>query len=86
MTTMSSTAESALPPTTSLPPVIIDLGKLSRKKAKQLKKGKGPYLEEVLPAIERVKAGLGSNGGSDSPAIVVLFEKKRPKMKSLFRI
>lgn len=84
---MSSTAESALPSSTSLPPVIIDLGKLSRKKAKQLKKGKGPYVEEVLPAIERVKASLGSsNGGGDSPAIVVLFEKKRPKVKSLFRI
>lgn len=69
------------------PPVIVDLGRISRKKAKKLKKGQGVYLDEVLPAAERVRASLGkSNGDAGLPIVVVLYEKKAKKVKSLFRL
>lgn len=84
---MRTMSEETPPTVPSLPPFIVDLGKISKKKAKQLKKGKGLYLEEVLPAVERVKASLGNaNGNGALPTVVVLYEKKRPKAKGLFRI
>jgi hypothetical protein len=84
---MRTMSEETPPTVQSLPPLIVDLGKISRKKAKQLKKGKGLYLEEVLPAVERIKASLGkTNGDGALPTVVVLYEKKRPKTKGLFRI
>jgi hypothetical protein len=37
--------------------------------------------------VERVKASLGNaNGNGALPTVVVLYEKKRPKAKGLFRI
>ena len=84
---MTPMSEHTQTETATIPPVIVDLGKISRKKAKQLKKGRGPYVDEVLPAIGRVKAGLGKeDGGVTGPTVVVLYEKKRPKAKGLFRL
>ena len=63
-------------------PIIIDLGKLSRKKVKQLKKGKGPYSAEVAPAVAQVKANLGSEAaGKEIVPVVVLYQKKPKKRK-----
>jgi len=66
---------------TSLVPIIIDLGKIGRKKAKELKKGEGPYLDEVEPAIAQIKAELGAKvAGKEILPIVVLYEKKPRKV------
>lgn len=65
-------------------PLIIDMGKVRPKKIKQLKKGKGPYLDEVMPAIDQVKAELGTEmgNGRDVLPVIVLYEKKAKKIKA----
>lgn len=63
-------------------PIFIDLGKVSRKKAKQLKKGKGLYLTEVQPAVAEVIAQLGAKAaGKETVTVVVLYRKKPSKRK-----
>lgn len=67
----------------ALVPVIIDLGKIRAKKVKQLKKGQGPYLDEVMPAIEQVKAELGKEiDGKEILPVIVLY-RRRPKRAKL---
>jgi hypothetical protein len=66
-------------------PIIVDLGKIGGKKVKQLKKGQGVFLEEVIPAVQQVRTSLGHDASDPSlPFVVVLFERKRNKFKSLF--
>jgi hypothetical protein len=66
----------------SAAPIIIDLGKISRKKIKQLKKAKGVYLDQVQPAIAQVKANLGVDAaGKEIVPVVVLYQKKARKRK-----
>jgi len=73
----NAAANAAVPP-----PVIIDLGKVSRKQAKQLKKGKGLYLTEVQPAIAEATAKLGDRAaGKEIVPVVVLYRKKPNKLK-----
>jgi hypothetical protein len=58
-------------------PIIVDLGKIGRKKAKQLKRGDGIYLEEVVPAVEQVRASLPkADSGKEVVTVVVLYERK----------
>lgn len=64
-------------------PVIIDVGKASRKKAKQLKKGKGPLAEQVAETIQQFKAQLGEESVQGVLPVILLIEKK-PKKKSIF--
>jgi hypothetical protein len=64
-------------------PLIIDLGKIRSKKVKELKKGEGPYLEEVLPAINQIKAELHPEiEGKEIMPVIVLYQKKSKKSKS----
>lgn len=66
------------------PPIIVDLGKIGRKKAKQLKRGDGIYLEEVVPAVEQVRASLPkADSDKEVVTVVVLYERK-PKYPALF--
>lgn len=66
----------------SVVPIIIDLGKLGPKKVKQLKKGQGPYQDEVLPAIEKVGAELQKETeGKEILPVVVLYRKKGKRTK-----
>ena len=61
-------------------PIIIDLGKISGKKAKQLKKGQGLYVSEVQPAIAQAVAKLGDAlAGKEIVPVVVLYKKKPSK-------
>lgn len=79
----TNTAENSRQATTPVVPVIIDLGKISRKKVKQLKKGEGVYLEEVEPAIAQFKADLAAkSAGKEILPVIVLYQKK-PR-KSMF--
>jgi hypothetical protein len=68
-------------------PLIVDLGKLRPKKVKQLKKGSGPYLDGVLPAIAQVRAEAGKRfEGKEIVPVVIIYEKKRKRrtLSSLF--
>jgi len=61
------------------PPIVLDLGKTSRKKIKRLKKGRGPLLEDVQAAVAQVQEQLGAeNSGKQIVPVVVLY-RKRPR-------
>lgn len=64
-------------------PVVIDLGKKSRKRVRALRRGEGPLLEEVGAAIEELKAA-GTVSASAQPLIVVVRQKPRNKMRGMF--
>ncbi len=71
---------------TKLPPLIVDLGRVSKKKVRQLKNGQGIYWEEVEPVITDVKAKLGKEAeGKEIFPVIVIYEKKAGR-KKLFDI
>jgi len=55
-------------------PVIVDLGSISRKNLKRLRRGEGTAMEEVRQVIQSVK----TSGAADAP-LVVLYRKKRKR-------
>jgi hypothetical protein len=64
-------------------PIVIDLGKKSRKRVKALRRGEGPLLKEVIDAIEELKAA-GTVSASAQPVIVVVRQKPGSKLKPIF--
>jgi len=59
-------------------PIIIDLGKTKRKKARQLKKGRGTLLGDVQDALNEVATSMGEQAsGKQLVPVVLLYEKKR---------
>jgi hypothetical protein len=63
-------------------PIILDLGKISKKKVKQLKEGKGVYATQVQPAIAAVAAQLGERAqGKELVPVVVVYRQKPKKSK-----
>ena len=66
-------------------PVILDLGKVSRKKAKRLKRGEGSLLAEVQDAVAETVGQLGdAASGKEILPVVILYRKKRKKASGLF--
>lgn len=58
-------------------PIVLDLGKQSRKKLKHLKHGQGPLLQEVLESMDQIRATLGSEAeGKVLQPVVVMYERK----------
>jgi hypothetical protein len=55
-------------------PVIVDLGKKSRKAIKRLRKGTGKLMDEVNACIEELRES-GAIDGAAQPVIVVVKEK-----------
>ena len=61
-------------------PIVIDLGKTSRKRIKQLKQGRGKLFAEVDKVIEGLRAELGEGAaGKDLVPVVILYCKKPRK-------
>ena len=58
-------------------PVIVDLGSISRKDLKRLRRGEGSAMDEVRQVAQSVKA----SGAAEAP-LVVLYRKKRKKIAS----
>lgn len=59
-------------------PVIVDAGKASRRKVRDLKQGCGPLLNDVHDAVAQVTASLGDQAdGKQLVPVVVLIRKKR---------
>lgn len=73
----SSTESSA---TESLPPVVVDLGKVKRKRIRQLKQGRGPLLDEVDHVVDTVRRNLGDDEAKEILPVVILY-RRRPKKK-----
>jgi hypothetical protein len=67
-----------------LTPFVVKMGKVKRRKAKQISRGKGPLLEHVARAVEFAKENLGPAGQEQVLVpIVILYEKKRKKRARL---
>jgi hypothetical protein len=66
-------------------PIIVSLGKKKRKAIKQLKRGKGSAMTEVLDVIDQVRATLGTQAdGKILVPVVVLYERKQRRFRGLF--
>jgi hypothetical protein len=63
-----------------LRPILIDLGSRSKKAIKELKRGEGPLLEEVMDALDDVRQSLGEQykGKTLLPVLVVYRQKQKP--------
>jgi hypothetical protein len=58
--------------------VVFDLGKHKSKKIKKLRKGEGPLIDEVMLAIDDLKAN-GLVDANAQPVVVVVREKSSPR-------
>lgn len=66
-------------------PVIIDLGKVKKKKIKQLKQGRGDLMAEVEQAVATAANSLSAEDASKTLVpIVVLYRKKEVRRRSIF--
>ena len=63
-------------------PIILSLGKKKNKQIKQLKRGKGRAMDEVIDVIEQVEANLGDQAaGKILVPIVVIYGKKQRRLR-----
>lgn len=59
-------------------PVIVDAGRASRRKVRDLKQGCGPLINDVNDAVAQVTSSLGDQAdGKQLVPVVVLIRKKR---------
>jgi hypothetical protein len=66
-------------------PLFIDLGKVKRKRVRELKEGRGPLVAEVQQAVEAVRRDLGPEAeGKELLPVVVLYQRKPRKPKGFF--
>lgn len=66
-------------------PIVVDLGRASPKKVRELKDGTGSLVDEVSEVIDRVRDELGGElqGKRLVPVIVVYKRKRRQRRESL---
>jgi len=61
-------------------PIVVKLGKASKKKIGRLKDGEGPLVADVLEAMAQVKAELGKEAeGKELVPVVLVYRQKRKK-------
>ena len=66
-------------------PVIVSLGKKKRKVIKQLKRGKGSAMTEVMDVIDQVQETLGAQAeGKILVPVVVIYQRKQRRFRALF--
>jgi hypothetical protein len=64
-------------------PIVIDLGKRSRKKVRRLRRGKGPLLREAGEVIADLQESGRIDG--DAQVVVLVVQKKRKGSKRFLR-
>lgn len=63
-------------------PVVVDLGKVKRKRVKQLKRGEGRLADEVLEVLDEVVEELGTDlDGATLVPVVMIYERKPKKRR-----
>lgn len=63
-------------------PVILELGKASRKNVKELREGRGKLLDDVHDALQEVVSSLGEKAeGKQLVPVVLLYRKKAKKRR-----
>jgi hypothetical protein len=66
-------------------PIIVSLGKKKKKAIKQLKRGKGSAMEEVLDVVDQVQETLGDQAaGKIIVPVVVIYRRKQRRIRGLF--
>jgi hypothetical protein len=69
-------------PTATQAPIVVDLGKVKRKRIKQLKRGEGVLLDDVQEAVVRVRERLGEQAtGKVLVPVVVVYRKKASRRR-----
>jgi len=59
-------------------PILIDLGSRRRKAIKNLKRGQGKLMEEILEVVSEVRCELGEeNANRELLPVIVLYRKRR---------
>lgn len=80
-TATGSEPRPATTPTGDPAPIVLDLGKQRRKRVKELRRGEGRLMAEIIDALEELKLA-GTLAASAQPVVIVVQQKRR-KMKSL---
>lgn len=66
-------------------PIIVSLGKKKRKAIKQLKRGKGSVMTEVMDVIDQVQETLGAQAeGKVLVPVVLIYQRKVRRFRGLF--
>lgn len=66
-------------------PIIVSLGKKSKKAVKRLKRGKGGAMDEVMDVLAQVQANLGAQAeGKVLVPVVVLYQRKSRRVRGFF--
>jgi hypothetical protein len=64
-------------------PVIVSLGKQRRKRIKQLKRGKGKLMDQVMDVVDEVQQQIASQNGETRvfvPIVIIYKEKARKRL------
>ncbi len=77
MATTAATKSTASAPAEPKPPIVIDLGRKRRKRVKQLRKGRGRLLSDVMDQVEDLRDS--GEIDADAQAVIVVVRQKRSK-------
>jgi hypothetical protein len=80
-TTTTGTAASSAPTATEKPIVVVDLGKRSKKKVKQLRKGTGRLMDRVVDTVDQLTAD--GEVEADHQIVVVVVRQEDDDLKGL---
>jgi len=79
MSTLAVTA-----PGVQVQPIVVDLGKKKKKQIKNLKRGRGPLLEDVADVVEKVRASLAEQlAGKELVPVVIVYRQKKKRSSGL---
>ncbi len=75
----------ALPESEVTSPIIVSLGKKSKKQIKRLKRGKGSTMDEVMDVVDQVQDHLGEDAANKIIVpVVVIYRRKERRFKGWF--
>jgi hypothetical protein len=64
-------------------PIVIDLGRASRKRIRALQEGTGELVDDIAEVLDRVRAELGPEAdGKELVPVVVIYKRKKSRKKS----
>jgi hypothetical protein len=68
----------------STAPIVVDLGAVSRKRIRELKRGTGKLKDEVQEVVTQIRSQLGAEAdGKELPPIVVVYTRKKKRPRSI---
>jgi len=65
------------------PPIVVDLGKRSRKKIKRLRRGKGPLMSETQGVLAELRQAETIDG--DAQVVIVVVKQKNKRSQRFLR-